>query len=246
MELSRHEKEAFIATMLEVAVIDGALNITELLKSKDIAARIDAPAELVDEIFKLKLSQEYSMDSERVRNDANFYSNVIIEMNREKSEYFVQILIELAEADGSTNSKERNLIDDLKFLAFSGSSNVQKISHQIKSNSRLQRKIGLNFKEQLSLIRVMHEVIHADKKVDQKEMVYVTHILQLIDFANAHLYEEAIKLNFSDSMEILNGLSSLNKSYVSIILSELAEVDGYVDPRESNVLSRIFYELKIY
>lgn len=96
-----------------------------------------------------------------------------------------------------------------------------------------------NLAEKLAIVKVIDEMIFADGEVDQKEIDYLIHLSEVLEF-DLTLVQEARLLNPAESLSILSRMSDLKKHALAIMMLEMAKSDGQVDQSEMELIATIF------
>ncbi|ANQ52419.1 TerB family tellurite resistance protein [Flammeovirga yaeyamensis] len=95
-----------------------------------------------------------------------------------------------------------------------------------------------NFDEKLSFIKVIENMIHADCKVEQEELMYFEQLKKRLSFTNDFV-EEAKRLDTMKCVEILKLMSNSKKQIVYDSLVELANVDDEFHPNEKVLIDNL-------
>ena len=98
--------------------------------------------------------------------------------------------------------------------------------------------------EKLSLMRVLGDIIHADGRVADNEMDYITQLSFKIGFTPEHV-PEAMKRNVDIWLGVLNNMSNEKKVALNIMMMEMIEADGDRDQNEVDIWYAVVKRLGI-
>lgn len=101
-----------------------------------------------------------------------------------------------------------------------------------------------NLAEKLAIVKSIDRVISADGELDEEEILYLHHLMRVLDFDMSFVHE-ARKFNIVQANAILNSMTEPKKKMVSQIMQEMAKADGHIHDEEMKVIISIFLEAGI-
>jgi hypothetical protein len=98
--------------------------------------------------------------------------------------------------------------------------------------------------EKLAIVKTLDEVIISNGEIAPGEIKMLNEIMQELEF-NADFVEEARKMRFSDSIDVLKRMPLARKKLFAELMHKVAYADGYVDEMETNLIIDIYKEAAI-
>ncbi|EAR00444.1 TerB family tellurite resistance protein [Maribacter sp. HTCC2170] len=98
--------------------------------------------------------------------------------------------------------------------------------------------------EKLALVKAVDEVIYVDGNVDVEEMVFMSQLMDTLNFDRI-LVEEARGISAKESLSILKNMTFEKKQSLSKVLNEMASVDGELNKKEYRLIFNILHEVGI-
>ena len=92
--------------------------------------------------------------------------------------------------------------------------------------------------EKYAIINILSAIMEADTVIHPKEIEYMNSILESLQIVVSDLDHLEIKDSFLDIQTIRN-MSKDKRSEALSLFYKMAEIDGYVDPRELKIIGMI-------
>lgn len=98
--------------------------------------------------------------------------------------------------------------------------------------------------EKLAIVKSLDEIIIANGVIAPGEIKMLNEIMKQLEF-NADFVDEARKMRFSDSLDVLNRMPLARKKLFAELMHKMAFADGYIDEMETNLIIDIYKEAAI-
>ena len=97
----------------------------------------------------------------------------------------------------------------------------------------------LTINEKFSIVAILSEIMKADGIIHPKEEEYMDGVFKLFNVTINDL-EDIGNLDNIQAKCILDEMTNEKKSYVRSLFIEMAECDGYVHPKEMQLINSLF------
>lgn len=98
----------------------------------------------------------------------------------------------------------------------------------------MNSSLNLTTEEKKALVKILIEIMHADRVVKEKEVNYLKEVRKNIDISDVE-YEEASNLNVLACLTTLRGLNLPDKQEVREMMKTMIMIDGDIDKREMDL-----------
>lgn len=92
--------------------------------------------------------------------------------------------------------------------------------------------------EQFAIVSILIMIMEADGVIDPNEVKFLNGVLSSFNISESEL-EIISSYDFNQCQKILSSLASFELAIAKSILIEMAECDGYADPRELEIIERL-------
>ena len=92
--------------------------------------------------------------------------------------------------------------------------------------------------EKKSIYKVLVDIAKADNIVTDEEASYIFQLQKTLNISLSEI-NNALKMDFDECLNILRGISAINKKLVSKMILELINIDGKIDLKEVELFSEI-------
>lgn len=92
--------------------------------------------------------------------------------------------------------------------------------------------------EKYAIINILSAIMEADTVIHPKEVEYMNSIMKSLQIMVSDLDHLEIK-DFRLDRQIIRDMSSEKRSEAMELFRKMSEVDGYIDPREIDVINSI-------
>lgn len=97
----------------------------------------------------------------------------------------------------------------------------------------------LTINEKFAIVAILSEIMKADGIIHPKEEEYMDGIYKMFNVTINDL-EDIGNLDNIQAKNILDGMTNEKRSYVRSLFIEMAECDGYIHPKEMQLINRLF------
>jgi uncharacterized tellurite resistance protein B-like protein len=97
----------------------------------------------------------------------------------------------------------------------------------------------LTINEKFAIVAILSEIMKADGIIHPKEEEYMDGVFKLFNVTINDL-EDIGNLDNIQAKCILDGMTNEKRSYVRSLFIEMAECDGYIHPKEMQLINRLF------
>lgn len=92
--------------------------------------------------------------------------------------------------------------------------------------------------QQFAIVSILIMIMEADGIIDPNEIKFLNGILTSFKISESEL-ETINDYDFSQCQKILSGMAAEELTTVKSIFTEMAECDGYADPKELEIINRL-------
>ena len=93
--------------------------------------------------------------------------------------------------------------------------------------------------EKYAIINILSAIMEADTIIHPKEIEYMNSIMESLQIVVSDLDHMEMKDLMLDKQVLMN-MTEAKRSEVDSLIHQMAECDGYVDPRELDVIKSIY------
>ena len=97
--------------------------------------------------------------------------------------------------------------------------------------------------EKYAIIKALTHIMNADGVIHPKEEEYMNQIYNKFSITINDL-EDISNIDDIQTKNIINGLSKGNKNKAEMLFIRMAEIDGFIHPKELEIISQIFQSEK--
>ena len=93
--------------------------------------------------------------------------------------------------------------------------------------------------EKYAIAKALVEVANADGEVSEGEALYMGQLMNVLGLTMEEV-KESYSLPITECQKILSPMSGEKKVYLTVMLKEMADADGFIDENELNVIRGVF------
>ena len=97
----------------------------------------------------------------------------------------------------------------------------------------------ITLNEKYAIVNILSQIMNADGIIHPKEVEYMNKVYSDLAITIIDI-EEIANIDDIQAKQIINGMSTENKEYARSLFMGMAESDGFIHPKEADIISHIF------